>query len=184
MNKLTTAALATLALAATITTPANADDPINPVQGAVCNLYYLETVYHGKDADALAASISSKPAAATFVDAASDFKPSDKKERINSYQGMWTGWMKQAKAGKYTFTCQMISDSKYWYSIWINGQKCVAGVSGQNSFNVDLEAGFNSVKIVAQSYSGRALSITYKKAGSVKEPISLGPENMYYDDEE
>ena len=40
--------------------------------------------------------------------------------------------------------------------------------------------------IVSEGYSKYSfpLSITYKKAGSVKEPIPFGPENMYYDDED
>ena len=186
MKKLITAALAALALASIIPTSAKADEPANPKQGAVCNLYLLDVKDGEKSFSDAAAQLSSAPAAATFVDTSSDFNPSRKKEGVESSWGMWTGWLKQDKAGQYTFTCFRYDGSALRYSIWINGRKCIDGVRGQSSFNVDLEAGFNSVKIIADSYSNNKypLTITYKKAGSLKEPVTFGPENMFYDDDE
>lgn len=188
MNKLPVAALAALALATTIPTSAQADDPVTPVQGAVCNLYLLPETGDSKKSAEITASLAEKPAAATFVDSASEFKAKKKKNDVASNWGMWTGWLKQEKAGTYTFTCSMRqSYQSNTYSIWINGQKALANVAGQNSFDVDLVAGFNSVKIVVHdddNYDPHPLTINYKKKGSVKEPISFGPENMYHDDEE
>lgn len=195
MNKLPVAALAALALAATLPLPVQADDPVTPVEGAVCNLYLLNAYNtdHKKEFIETANSLASQPAAATFVDSASDFKPSKKKEGVASSWGMWTGWLKQEKAGTYTFLCKRSFGSATWhdnnatmYSIWINGQKCVEAGAGQTSFNVELNAGFNSVKIVAEGYSNHdfPLSITYKKVGSVKDPVSFGPENLFHDDED
>jgi len=186
------AALAALALAATLPLPVQADDPVTPVEGAVCNLYLLDVASSAKPFNEIASSLASQPAAATFVDTASDFKPSRKKDGIASSWGMWTGWLKQETAGTYTFLCKRAysaneaSMSLTLYSIWINGQKCVEAGCGQTSFNVELQAGFNSVKIVAESRSDRdyPLSITYKKAGSVKDPVAFGPENMFHDDED
>lgn len=192
MKKLTTAALAALALATIIPASAFAADPATPVQGAICNLYLIDTIRSAqkKDFNDMANSIASKPAAATFVDTASDFKSSKKKDGVASSWGMWTGWMKVEKAGTYTFLCKRkFSDISYenptMYSIWINGQKCIEAGCGQESFNVELRAGFNDIKIVAEcpSLNDYPLAISYKKAGSVKEPISFGPENMYHDDE-
>lgn len=190
MKKLPVAALAALALAATIPLPVHADDPVTPVEGAVCNLYLRDLAKDAKSFNEMASSLASAPAAATFVDTASDFKDSQKKEGISSNIGMWTGWLKQEKAGTYTFLCKRgwYNDNEYYrYSIWINGTKCVEAATGQTSFNVELNAGFNSVKIVVGNRyydTPRPLSITYKKAGSVKDPVSFGPENMFHDDED
>jgi len=78
---------------------------------------------------------------------------------------------------------------EYSYSIWINGQKALVNVIGQNSVDVELAGGFNSVKIIVHDDSSdrrfpHPLTITYKKKGSVKDPIPFGPENMFHDDEE
>jgi hypothetical protein len=192
MKKMYILAIAALAAAATFQTAAKAEDPVSPVQGAVCNLYWLDISRSDdpKPFIELAASLPRTAAAATFADTASEFLDAKKREGINSSAGMWTGWLKQEKAGTYTFLCKRDRDG-YWegyrYSIWINGQNCVEAEYGQSSFNVDLHAGFNSVKIVIASYypnSPRPLSITYKKAGSLKEPMSFGPGDMFYDDEE
>lgn len=187
MKKLTTAALAALTLTAVIHVSALADDPVTPVQGAVCNLYFLDWGNNRKSFSEMAPSLPSQPAAATFVDAIGEFCPSMKKDGIQSNFGMWTGWFKQEKAGMYTFTCKQ---HEYYenneYAIWINGQQYAKAWCGQGSFDVELNAGFNSVKIVvvSSSSSKNPLTITYKKKGSVKEPMSFGPENMFYDDEE
>ena len=190
MKKSQILAIAALAVAATFQTAAMAEDPISPVQGAVCNLYFIDPPNNGaKTFNEIASSLPGQPAAATFVDSAAEFKPSMKQANIASQFGMWTGWFKQEKAGTYTFTCQRgwYSEGYYRYSIWINGKKCAEAAEGQFSFNADLNAGFNSVKVIAGSGNHKRdypLTITYKKAGSVREPSPFGPENMYYDDEE
>jgi len=186
MKSISLTALAALALAAALPTSVLADDPVSPVQGAVCNLYWLNGVNDGKKALEITGNLAEQPAAATFADSAPDFKAKGKKKGIDSNWGMWTGWLKQAKAGTYTFTCSM--DSYYQsktYSFWVNGQRVLANVNGQNSFDVELSAGFNSVKIVIHNDEGAAaLTVTYKKKGSVKDPMPFGPENMFYDEEE
>ncbi len=187
MKKLTSAALAALALAAILPTSALADDPVSPKQGAVCNLYLLGVHDNDKGFSETAATLASEPAAATFVDTASDFKPVGKRNDVKSSWGMWDGWVKQEKAGTYTFTCKRDDRQDCRYAIWINGKQYAKAWYGQGSFDVELSAGFNSVKIIAEgytNYSSAPLTISYKKKGSVKEPVSLGPENMYYDDEE
>lgn len=194
MKKSQILAIAALAAAVTFQTAAKAEDPVSPVQGAVCNLYLLD-IDRGVNNEAkifveLANSLAKQPAAATFVDTASTFQESEKREGINSDVGMWTGWLKQEKAGTYTFLCKRgCEDYAGWYrySIWINGQKCVEASSLQTSFNVDLQAGFNTVKIITMSYyydEPRPLTISYKKAGGLKDPVSFGPADMFYDDEE
>lgn len=188
-TKLMTTTMAALAIAAALQTVAKAEDPISPVEGAVCNLYLTNVgTSEAKAFSELAASLPRLPAAATFVDAAGDFKDVDKMNGVASDVGMWTGWIRQEKAGTYTFLCKRRADYSWLrYSIWINGQKCVEAMVGQSSFNVDLNAGFNSIKIVTagdSDYDPRPLAISYKKAGSVKDPLPFGPGDMWYDDEE
>ncbi len=187
MKKFATAAVAALAFSAILPTPAFADDPVSPKQGAVCNLYDLEWEEDVKSFNDIASSLASKPALATFVDAAGDFSPSEKKEGLLSNFGMWTGWFKHEKAGTYTFTCKQEDyDAQRLYSIWINGQQHIKARAGQGAFDVELKAGFNSVKIivVCRSDEKAPLSISYKKKGSVKAPITFGPVDMVYDDDE
>lgn len=191
--KLMTTTMAALAIAAALQTVAQAEDPISPVQGAVCNLY-LQDIDRNEDNSKpfieLSGALARLPAAATFVDTASEFVEAEKRDGVKASVGMWTGWLRQEKAGTYTFLCQRgYRDYRggYRYSIWINGQKCIEANYGQGSFNVDLNAGFNAVKVVTESYYydvPRPLTVTYKRAGSVKEPISFGPGDMWYDDEE
>lgn len=190
MKKSQIIAIAALALAATFQTAVKAEDPINPVQGAVCNLYWFKVQQSEKGFAETAASLPRAPASATFVDTAADFKPNKKKDDIASQWGMWTGWLKQENSGTFTFTCSRGwngSSDRYLYLIWINGQQCFPIGEGQTAFDVELNAGFNSVKIIAESdnsYGSHPLSITYKKKGSVKDPKSFGPGDMWYDDEE
>lgn len=193
MKKTQILAIVALAVAATFQTAAKAEDPVSPVQGAVCNLYYKDINDVDWDASKtfveIAASLPRLPAVATFVDTAGDFKETKKKDGLNTDIGMWTGWLKQEKAGTYTFLCRRDTGNRgqFRYSIWINEQKCVEVVTGQSTFNVDLNAGFNSVKVVTfgdTEYNPRPLSITYKKAASLKDPVSFGPGDMFYDEEE
>ena len=190
MKKTQILAIAALAAAVTFQTAAKAEDPVSPVQGAVCNLYLLDLPQDEKVYKEMSASLARQPAAATFADSAADFRPSKKQNGITSSWGMWTGWLKIEKAGTYTFLCRRGSyrDSGWdaRYSIWINGVKCLESAVHQSSFNVDLNAGFNSVKIIADSYDDEnyPLTITYKKAGGLKDPVSFGPSDMFYDDEE
>ena len=189
MKKIQILALSALVAAATLPTTAKAEDPVSPVQGAVCNLYLTHVgTSDAKDFKELCARLPQFAAAATFVDTAGEFKDVEKKDGIASDVGMWTGWLKVEKAGTYTFLCKRSPDYSFFrYSIWVNGQKCVEAVVGQSSFNVDLDAGFNSIKIISagdEDYAPRPLSLSYKKAGSVKDPVSFGPADMFYDDEE
>ncbi|MBP5786957.1 MAG: hypothetical protein J6Y19_03985 [Kiritimatiellae bacterium] len=193
MKKNIMTTVAALAIAAALQTVAKAEDPISPVQGAVCNLYLVDVPdsRDPKNFIELSSSLAQQPAVATFADTASDFNCKDKLEGIASNAGMWTGWLKVEKAGTYTFLCKRYAPDegyegarRYRYSIWINGKKCIEAALGQNAFNVDLEAGFNAVKIIAGSGRVYPLSITYKKAGALKEPEPFGPGDMFHDDEE
>lgn len=176
MTKKQTLILAALVAAATFQT-ALAGDPASPVPGAVCNLYLGQN----GNFSGIAESLPQQPAAATFVDTASDFKACGKKPGIDSYYGMWTGWMKVERGGTCTFVC---NGGGIEHKVWINGQVCASG-DRQHAFNVDLHPGFNSVKIIFHQSGGqRNLALTYKRAGSLKEPVPFGPENMFYEEEE
>ena len=89
--------------------------------------------------------------------------------------------MKVERGGTCTFVC---NGGGIEHKVWINGQVCASG-DRQHAFNVDLHPGFNFVKIIFHQSGGqRNLALTYKRAGSLKEPVPFGPENMFYEEEE
>ncbi len=193
MKKSQILAIAALAAAVTFQTAAKAEDPVSPVPGAVCNLYWLNLgndYSKAKTFVEFTSALPGRPASATFVDSAGDFKDAKKMDGLDSNVGMWTGWLKQEKAGTYTFLCKRGDHytGEYFYSVWVNEQKCLEAVEGQCSFNADLTAGFNSVRIIAWSanlsYGVKPISIVYKKAGGLKDPVPFGPGDMFHDDEE
>ena len=190
MKKLPAAALVALAFAASPSFAAPA--PVHPVPGAVCNLYLIDTTYKRAAFTNVTETLAQAPAAATFVDDAETFRPSKKVQGVHSSWGMWTGWMKAPAAGTYTFLCQRdYSDSSSpgngtLYSVWVNGELKLEAVGGQHSFDAELGAGFNAVTIIAESYSHSdyPLALSFKRKGSVKEPIPLRPADMFYEDEQ
>lgn len=154
-----------------------AKPPVNPIPGALCNLY-------PNDNDTNAESVSQKPPALTFIDTSADFKPENRKLGINTSWGVWTGWIKSDRAGVYTFLSMVRNSTRY--SITINGKEYVpySDRTGQTAFNVELTAGYNSVKIVAHGRNSGGLSISYKRAGSLKEYVPFGPKDMLCEDPE
>jgi hypothetical protein len=202
MKNIMTTTLAILVFAAGLQMTANADDPINPVQGAVCNMYWMgvqdlddEAADDAKTFTKWTASLPKRPAVATFVDDSMDFACPEKAMDVESDVGVWTGWLRAEQGGTYTFLCDRYCNSGwegcgwYRYSVWINGQKGLECKYGQRAFNAQLNAGFNAVKIIVWGLlhdedDERPLSITYKKAGSLKEPMTFGPMDMFHDDEE
>jgi hypothetical protein len=197
MKKMQILAIAALAATATFQTAAMAEDPVNPLPGAVCSLYRAPDVNYSQAYDAhlwndffAKLKLAETPVLATFVDTAGDFNDTEKLEHIDSHVGRWTGWLQQAKSGTYTFVCTR-GDSGIpeciRYSIWINGEKSVEAGYGQTSFNVELNAGFNAVEIITGVFDNEwsfPLTITCKKAGSLQEPAPFGPGDMFHDDEE
>ena len=190
MKKLPAAAL--VALAFTAFPALAAPGPVHPVPGAVCNLYLIDTTPKSVAFTNVTETLAQAPAAATFVDDAETFRPSEKVEGVHSSWGMWTGWMKAPAAGTYTFLCQrqysfnVISLSRTLYSVWVNGELKLEAVGGQHSFDAELVAGFNAVTIIAESDSdyNYPLALSFKRKGSVKEPIPLRPADMFYEDEQ
>lgn len=172
MKKLATTTLAAFALAAILPHSAVAADPVNPVPGAFCNLYPDQSVDDIQ-------SLSEKPAAATFIDTVADFKASDRKQGLHTSLGMWTGYMKIERGATYTFVSTAPGNGS-WYSIWINGKECISGWD-QHVFNVDLAVGFNLVTIYTK-YG--PLTLTYRRVGSLKEPVAFGPKDMFHEDVE
>lgn len=186
MKMIIKAGLAVLAMGGAWQTMAEAKDPVSPLPGAVCNLYAIDYWDGLKGWKETAATLAQQPAVATFADTASEFFACKKQEDVLSDFGMWTGWLKLEQAGTYTFVCnQAVNEDNCFYGIWINGKKCLDEGIGQTAFNVELEAGFNTVTILDSAWPEEyPLTITYKKAGSLKEPETFGPGDMFHDDEE
>lgn len=171
MKTLATAALAALTLTAIfpLATLAEGEDPDNLLPGALCNLYQAQS----GSPENIAGSLSEKPAVWTFTDKESNFKSTERKEGIHTGWGIWTGWIKIEQTNTYTFLCK--SNYIGHYFIWINGEKCESG-NGQKAFNVKLNAGVNSVKIIV---GDGFLTASFKKAGAETDYKPFGPKDMF-----
>ena len=123
------------------------------------------------------------------------------KKTINDYLGdgsggrriaVWDGYFKQNSAGIFTFTIQF-TGTRNWAScvaIWINGMQlsserhqAFSGSDGAVACNVQLHAGFNHIRIAVEASGRDPLAITYKKADSIKPPKTLGPCDLWHEDE-
>ena len=186
MNKLTTAALAALALAATIPSLACADELANPVQGAVQKLYSFRAKQGSKHTDsfkALSKDIKEgrEVPYKVSVDASDNYVPSAEN---GAGFGMWTGYIKRQSGGAYTFTFTAPPDFLYpMYSVWINGRQIVSAGQKTTAVDVVLNAGFNEFCIVIEGKRNKLVTIEFKKQGSLKEPKALTPGDLWHEDE-
>lgn len=179
-------ALTALALAATIPTSAFADELANPVQGAVQKLYSFRAKQGSKHTDsfkALSKDIKEGREAPckVSVDTSDNYVPSTDS---GASFGMWTGYIKRQSGGAYTFTFTAPPDFLYpMYSVWINGRQIVS--AGQKTVAVDvvLNAGFNEFCIIIEGKKNKLVTIDFKKQGSLKEPKTLTPGDLWHEDE-
>ena len=63
----------------------------------------------------------------------------------------------------------------------MNGKKFISG-HGQISAMIDMKAGFNHIKLVAQNADRHPVSISIKATGSTREPKFVTPKDMFYDE--
>lgn len=106
--------------------------------------------------------------------------------------GIWEGYFKSTAGGMYTFTMGF-GDLNNWassFAVWINGQQLAmgnrqafSGSGGAFAFNVPLRPGFNHVRIALEASGRDPLTVSYKKADSIKPPKYLGPGSLWHEDE-
>lgn len=122
------------------------------------------------------------------VDTAEDFGTlSPENRRI----AVWDGYLKSTSGGPFVLTFGFV-DPVSWesvFSAWVNGQQLVQGdarsFSGRKdafAFNVNLQPGFNSIRIVFESHARCHLSLAYKKDGSLQAARNIGPGDLWHED--
>lgn len=195
MKKLTTTALAVLALAAILPTTAKADDPVNPVQGAVAK-YFNWSAREGSGAKSHESNFlelakeclsGQKTPAEQSVDSEDSFKT---KADGGRQLVIWDGFLKRSSGGSFTITVEF--EGGHWYdccAIWINGEqlahddrKAFSGNAGPYAFTVNLQSGFNAVRFALEAGSRVSVTITCKKSDSLKPPKTFGPGDLWHED--
>lgn len=181
------AVLAAFAFAALLPTLSPADEPANPIKGAVKKLYnfYFTSSVPKHDAEFRTAAREivngEKVAYSTSVDTGSDFSVSGDVEF-----GMWHGFLKRKTGGVYTFTLNPTRSyfGKYpHFSLWVNGQEVVTASAQLTAVNVTLNPGFNEVCFVSECSSKYYVQLSMKKKDSLKEATIIGPGDLWHEDE-
>jgi len=153
-------------------------EPINPKPGMVFKGYNLPNQFNDKF-QGLQTILSTQPAVKTTVVNTETFSFDQflKDTRIN--QGVSQGFLKCKKSATCTFVIKQGSEYGSGFHLYVNGKK-VAAAWEQASGEATVRAGFNHVKIIAQTK--QPVQLLMKVSGSVKEPNVLSPDRMFYDD--
>ena len=195
MKRLSTAALAALALAAILPTSAIADEPANPVQGAVRKVFNNElkkigdgpgaTRRYYDDFNNTALSIFRGTVApySTSIDTDASFRVLTK-SGIRQEFAMWHGFLKRKNGGVYSFVISTTGGNIYpIYSLWVNGKRVVDFGTETTAKDVILYPGFNEICLVVSKTKAKDISVSIKKADSLKEPTNIGPGDLWHEDE-
>lgn len=172
-------------------TPVKIADPANPKPGMVFGAYGADNSVRNNEAW-LKESNAKLPAAAamkTGVDKGEKFAI-DVASGVKALTVRWEGFLKCKRAATYTFLFQkeLKMDRFYYsgYSVRINGKSVVPAGRCETTCDVSLKAGWNKVEIVSifgdNARSGKKpLNISYKPKGSLSEPRTLAPKDLFYD---
>lgn len=113
---------------------------------------------------------------------------------------VWEGYLLSKTAGQFTFTANHSGDTSVslvyrngarerfqpanQFALQINDQS-VAG-NGTQSFNVDLNAGYNRIAVMATMWTGSdtpRFTLVYKPSNSTVIPRSITPKSLYHEEE-
>lgn len=204
MKRLQLTALATAALATILPTPTLADDPISPQPGAKETTFSIQENVGAEERWQMVSS-GSRVAIVTTINTKGNFtKGANVDTNDPNYDAdtcVWEGFLLSKSAGLFTFTVSHSAGSyislRYrngksitlspanQFAIQINQQTFIG--NGSDSFNVRLDAGYNSVKIMATMWTGAgapSLAITYKPANSTVQPRAITPATLFHEEEE
>lgn len=184
------ALLAVLALPCALT----AGELENPVEGAVRRVYGIE-IKHGEGRTAHERYLESFANAAqrimrggetpysVGVDSDSHFRTISPSGWVSEI-AMWSGFLKRKNGGPYTIIINSEGGNKWpVYSLWVNGRLVVSAGTGTIPVEVVLNPGFNEICLVMNSIRRYGLELTIKRADSIKEPTSIGPADLWHEDE-
>lgn len=155
-------------------------DPVNPKLGMVFKGYNEESQYGDKLKELGSFLEKASPVKSTIVDT-EQFSFEHFLKDVKIYQGVWEGFLKCKRSAKCTILLQQGGSgySDPAFILFVNGTLAVSG-RGQASIDVNLKAGFNHIKVVAQTKFPVTVSLT--PVGSTKEPKPLSPAMMWHDE--
>ena len=201
MKKIRFLVLAMFAVAA-FQAVTKAQDPIDPQPGAKEFFYSIQENMGPVDRFGAVQIGSTVPLAVT-IDSSVSFTKGKMDASNMKYDAdtlVWEGFLLSKSAGQFTFTASHSAGTDIWltyrngntisirpanqFAVEINGQT-VAG-SGTKSFNAQLNAGFNPIKIMALLWTGDSIptfTLNYKPANSTVAPRNITPAALYHDDE-
>jgi len=179
----TTTAFATDDFGIESASPVKIADPVNPQPGMVFNAYnYPEWMWE----EQLKESNSKLPTTAalkTGVDKGEKFD-TEVAQGVKAAAIKWDGFLKCKRATTYTFLFQKGDHGDRFrdgYSIRVNGQLVLPASYNESTFDVNLKVGWNKVEIVCQFYNKDPLKISFKPKGSLSEPRSIAPKDLFHD---
>lgn len=188
--------LALAALVAAVAIPGTlcAAELENPAEGAVRRVYGIE-VKHGEGRTAHERYLEEFANTAqriwrggatpyqTGVDGDSQFRTVSS-DGWHSEIAMWTGFLKRKNGGVYTIVVNSGGGNKWpVYSLWVNGRQVVSAGTGTQALDVVLAPGFNEICLVMSSIRKAGVGLTIKRQDSIKEPTSIGPGDLWHEDE-
>ncbi len=199
--KLMTTTVAALAVAAALQTVAKGEDPMDPQPGAKVSVYSTQKNFEAGERFEAVTSGAFVPLSVS-IDSRTAFTLDEVEEDDANYDAdtvVWEGFLLSKTAGQFTFTASHSSGIEvhlYYrngnniylepanqFAIQINGQT-LAG-NGNQSFNVNLNAGFNTIKIMANMWTGGTpkFTLAYKPANSTVTPRPITPKLLFHEEE-
>lgn len=195
-------AIVALVLATAFHSPVKAEEPIDPQAGAKEFCYSLQENMGAVDRFGTVQAGSVVPLVVTI-----DTSPSFTMGKVDSsnakYDGdtlVWEGFLLSKSTGQFTFTASHSADiginlsyrngkriylkPANQFVVEINEQT-IAG-NGLKSFNVQLNAGYNPIKIMATMWTGGSIptfTLNYKPANSTVAPRNITPATLFHDEE-
>ncbi len=173
----TTTAFAEDDLIVSATPEAVIADPVNPQPGMVFRGY--DRRFMG-DLLEFASSLDKIATVKTTVVADEKFDYGKFKD-VEISQGVWEGFLNCKRSANCTILVQQASYNGCGYALFVNGKKFLCG-HGQASGMIDLKAGYNHIRLIAQNAGGNPVAIFLKATDSTKDPKPLTPKNMAYDE--
>ncbi|MBR5625048.1 hypothetical protein IKW72_08645 [bacterium] len=149
-------------------------DLANPQPGMIFKGYNLER----QNRDALPGILDKSATVKSTIATTETFSWSQFSKNTAISQGVWEGFLKCTRSA----TCTILIKQDNWQGngciLFVNGKKVCSGY-GQQSVDVDMKAGFNHIKVIAQN---KPVSIYLSPKGSTDDPKLLSPSMLYHDD--
>ena len=161
---------------ASATPPEQIADPVNPKPGMLFKGYNLRAM-----------NIPEMPSALNSAPALKESVSTEEKFACAFDQGVWEGFLKCNRSANCTLVISQRYDrhsgsfSSSGYVLFVNGKK-VACAGGEHPLSVDMKAGYNHIKLIAQNANNAPVFMSLKQTGSTAEPKPMTPKDFWYDE--